>query len=228
MPVFALFFPIEIAVALTAVVHLLNNLLKLALFAKQVARKVVLQFGIPAIGAAFLGARLLLWLAGLQPVFSYRLQSVTYHVMPVKLVVAILMLWFAVIESMPASRGLSFKPTLLPLGGLFSGLFGGLSGHQGAFRSAFLLRCGLSKESFIATGVAIACLVDLSRIAVYAPHFVGSTGEHAGTLLAAIASAFAGTYIGSRLLKKITMRVVQGTVAVMLVLIALSLGVGIL
>jgi acyl-CoA reductase-like NAD-dependent aldehyde dehydrogenase len=44
-------------------------------------------------------------------------------------------------------------PGYLPVGGLLSGFFGGLSGHQGALRSVFLLRAGLTKESFIATGV---------------------------------------------------------------------------
>lgn len=45
-----------------------------------------------------------------------------------------------------------FPPHWLPLGGLLSGFFGGLSGNQGALRSAFLLKAGLSKEAFIATG----------------------------------------------------------------------------
>jgi len=39
VPVFAIFFPIEIAIALTAIVHFLNNLFKLALLAKKQARK---------------------------------------------------------------------------------------------------------------------------------------------------------------------------------------------
>ena len=33
-----------------------------------------------------------------------------------------------------------------------SGFFGGLSGMQGALRSAFLARAGLSKEAFVASG----------------------------------------------------------------------------
>ena len=44
----------------------------------------------------------------------------------------------------------------LAAGGLLSGFLGGLSGHQGALRSAFLIKCGLSKEVFIASGVVIA------------------------------------------------------------------------
>lgn len=59
-----------------------------------------------------------------------------------------------------------YPASWLPLGRLVSGFFGGLSGNQGAFRASFLLGVGLTKESFIATGVVPACLVDASRPAV--------------------------------------------------------------
>ncbi len=59
MPVFALFFPVELAVAMTALVHFLNNLFKLALLGRQADRGVVLRFGAPTIVASFLGAGLL-------------------------------------------------------------------------------------------------------------------------------------------------------------------------
>ncbi|HNO61706.1 MAG TPA: hypothetical protein PKH44_13805 [Plasticicumulans sp.] len=44
-PVFGLFFPLHVAVALTGVVHLANNLFKLALLGRQAARHLVLRFG---------------------------------------------------------------------------------------------------------------------------------------------------------------------------------------
>jgi hypothetical protein len=68
------------------------------------------------------------------------------------------------------------------------------------------LRCGLSPESFIATGVVIACLVDFSRLLVYRASFL--TPEVAGEgwlLLATILAAFSGAFLGNRLLKKVTM-----------------------
>jgi uncharacterized membrane protein YfcA len=54
MPVFAVFFPVEIAIALTAIVHFLNNLFKLALLGKHADKTVVLKFGIPAFVTALL------------------------------------------------------------------------------------------------------------------------------------------------------------------------------
>lgn len=55
MPVFALFFPVHVAVAETAVVHGANNIFKLLVVARHANRELVLRFGIPAILAAFAG-----------------------------------------------------------------------------------------------------------------------------------------------------------------------------
>ncbi|MCK5583479.1 MAG: TSUP family transporter, partial [Elusimicrobiales bacterium] len=46
MPVFILFFPIDTAIALTAIVHFLNNILKVSLLWKDATWKVVLKFGL--------------------------------------------------------------------------------------------------------------------------------------------------------------------------------------
>lgn len=228
MPVFAIFFPIDVAVALTAVVHLFNNLFKLILLGKYADRTTVIQFGLPAILAALLGAWALLSLSDLKPLVHYQLLSRDLQVTPVKLIVAILMIFFALFELVPKFDKLSFEKKYLPLGGILSGFFGGLSGHQGALRSAFLIKCGLSKESFIATGVVVACLVDVTRISIYSSHFSLARGENYLLLLAAIGSAFFGALIGNRLIKKVTMRTIQVIVAIMLFGIAGALGTGII
>ncbi|HAZ09253.1 MAG TPA: hypothetical protein DCZ01_12205 [Elusimicrobia bacterium] len=228
-PVFAIFFPVEAAVGLTAVVHFLNNLFKLALLGKHADRAVVLRFGIPAILAAFVGARALVWLAHLPALASYAAFGRTFDVLPVKLAIGLLMIAFAFIEIVPAFEKLAFDKRYLPMGGVLSGFFGGLSGNQGALRSAFLIRCGLSKEGFIATGVVIACLVDVTRLGVYATKFsVVDVGANAGLLTAATLSAFAGAWGGNRLLHKITIRAVQWAVAVMLFVIAVGLVTGVI
>ncbi len=227
LPVFVLFFPIQAAVALTAVVHLANNLFKLALLGKYADLSVTLRFGLPAIAAAYLGAQTLLWLGELNPLLTYHLWGRTLHMTPVKAVIALLMVIFALLEAAPAQEKFSFAPQYLSFGGVLSGFFGGLSGHQGALRSVFLLRCGLSKESFIGTGVVIACLVDLSRLAVYFNHFfLADLRQNAGILLIAIAAAFTGTFLGSRLVPKVTMRGIRVLVSVLLFAIALGLASG--
>jgi len=124
---------------------------------------------------------------------------------------------------------ISFDSKYLPLGGVLSGFFGGLSGHQGAFRSMFLIKANLSKEAFIATGVLIAVLVDMTRLLVYGIDLFSERQEIDWVVVAAASlSAFIGAFLGRRLLKKITLRSVQLLVSAMLALIAIGLIFGLI
>lgn len=229
VPVFVLFFPVEVAIALVAIVHFLNNLFKLGLLGRHADRMAVLKFGAPAIISAFAGAQVLLFLSGLAPLISYSLFGYELQVTPVKLIIATLMIFFALFDLVPAFEKVTFDAKFLPLGGILSGFFGGLSGHQGALRSAFLIKYGLSKEAFIATGVVVAVLVDISRISVYLYNFAwAGISANLPILFTATIAAFLGAFIGNRLLKKVTIRIVQVIVAAMLFLIAIALGMGVI
>lgn len=229
LPAFLLFFPAQLAVAMTAIVHFLNNLFKLLFLGRNANWRVVLLFGIPAVLAALTGAALLLFVSDAPPIASYALASRTFHITFIKLLMALLIVIFAALELVPSMKNLEFDKKYLPIGGVLSGFFGGLSGHQGALRSAFLIRAGLSKESFIATGVVIACLIDVTRLSVYAQHLaVTGIRENVVLLVAATLSAFLGVYAGSKLLKKVTMRAVQIIVSLLLFVIAILLGSGLI
>jgi hypothetical protein len=228
LPAFLLFFPADISVAMTAIVHFANNLFKLALLGRHANRAVVLRFGMPAIVAAFLGAHLLLAFTASEPLTSYSLFNNTFQITAVKLLMGALIILFALLEAVPSLRQFEFDKKYLPLGGALSGFFGGLSGHQGALRSAFLVRAGLSKESFIATGVVIACLVDVTRLGIYVQHFaVGGIRENLLLIVGATLSAFAGAFVGSRLLKKTTWATLHSVIAVLLLMIGALLCLGI-
>lgn len=227
MPVFVLFFPIETAIALTAVVHLLNNILKVSLLYRKADYGVVLKFGIPAFICAFLGAKLLLGLEGLEPLHSYELFGRAMEITAIKLVIAFLIGIFVFLELHPVLSKIKISHKLLPIGGAASGFFGGLSGHQGALRSMFLVKCGLDKNAFIATGAIVSCMVDISRISVYWYRLMSSDYQNYYPLMiAAVLSAFAGIFIGRQILKKITMKTVRVIVSVMLILIAVLLAAG--
>jgi uncharacterized protein len=229
MPVFAIFFPVELAIALTAIVHFLNNVFKLFLVGKYTDKGVVLRFGIPAVIFAYLGARTLILLSALRPLVIYQIFEKSFQVTPVKVVIALLLVVFSIVELTPGFAKVSFKRRYLPLGGALSGFFGGLSGNQGALRSPFLLKSGLSREAYIATGVVIACLVDFTRLGVYGTHFLKGGGtENLALLATATASAFLGAFLGSRFMKKVTMRAIQILVAIMLLGIAVGLGSGLI
>jgi uncharacterized membrane protein YfcA len=227
LPVFGLFFPLPVAIAMTAIVHFLNNVFKFFLFQKSINRNIVLRFGLPSVVAAVAGAFLLNRLGQSDPLYSYTLGGKTFYITLLKMVIGVLMIIFAFFELLPALKKLSIDKKYLPLGGLLSGFFGGLSGHQGALRSVFLLRLKLSKESFIATGIAIACMIDISRLSIYAAS-IKKAGESINFpwIAAAASSAFAGAWLGNRMLKKITVSLLQHTVAVFIILFSIALVAG--
>ena len=229
MPVFVLFFPLEMAITLTGVVHLLNNFFKMYLVGKEANWKVVIKFGAPAIISAMIGAWLLISFSETTEWLTYTIGEKEFSITPVKVLVAFLMFGFAFLELLPFFKKLEFAENKLFIGGVISGFFGGLSGHQGALRSAFLIKCGLSKESFIATGVMISSVIDISRVSVYFTKY-SSIGmeENINLILAAVLAAFTGALIGKKLLKKITASFVQITVAVMIMIMAIAIGIGIL
>ncbi|NUN12789.1 MAG: sulfite exporter TauE/SafE family protein [Myxococcales bacterium] len=229
MPIVALFFPVELAIAMTAMVHFANNLFKVALVGRHTNRQVLLRFGLPAIAAAFLGAWLLGTLATTAPITEVWLWGAKRQIKLLELIVGGLILVFVVLELTPWWSKKSFDRRYLPLGGAISGFFGGLSGHQGAFRSMFLIKAGLSKEQFIGTGVMLAVLVDLARLLVYGTTtLIVTQGIDWALVSAATLSAFAGAYAGTRLVKKVTLRSVQFIVSAFLALIAMAMMAGIL
>lgn len=229
LPAFAVFFPVNIAVALTAIVHLLNSIFTFALVGKHASKGIILRFGLIAVLASFIGAQVLSRLVDLKPLFNYHLFGNSLNITPVALVVSVLIMFFALWEVLPRLQRVSFSQKYLPLGGLLSGFFGGLSGHQGAPRSAFLVKSGLSPESYIATSVAVAIMTDIPRISVYFTQFsLISTERNAILLAVAVIASFLGAILGKLWIKKVTMRIIQILVSIMLFAIALALGSGLI
>ncbi len=232
MPVFALFFPLEVAVGVTAIVHLLNNIFKAWLVGKNVSWPVALRFGLPAIPAAYLGAALLSNMADRSVITTYSLGTKQFEVTSLGLVMGTLIGVFSLLDLLPVFDRIEFGSKAIPVGGALSGFFGGLSGHQGALRSAFLINAGLSKEAFIATGVICSVAVDVTRLAVYSAAALGDradalfTGDGLKLLLTATLAAFIGSYFGAKLLIKVTMTRVRRLVGVMLLLLAVAIAAG--
>lgn len=228
-PVFMLFFSVELAIALTGIVHFFNNVFKIFLVGKSADKSVLIRFGIPAVIFAFMGAWLLIHIPDAKALFNYQLFGKTFEVYPVKFIISILLIIFASMDLIPYFQNLKFAKNKLPIGGALSGFFGGLSGNQGALRSAFLIKVGLDKETFIGTAVVVSTFVDFTRLGVYATSF-NKSGllDNLPVVIFATLSAISGAYIGNRLLKKVTLKFLQITVATMLIIISLALGGGLI
>jgi len=228
-PVFMIFFPVDVAIALTGVVHFFNNIFKLFLVGKNADKQVLIRFGIPAVLAAFAGAWLLLQISDLKPLFDYKLGGKTIEVYPVKFIIAILLIIFALMELIPFFNKIQFGKDKLPIGGALSGFFGGLSGNQGALRTAFLIKAGLSKEALIGTAVVVSTFVDFTRLSIYATRFTASgLQENITVVICATIAAIAGAFMGNKLLKKVTLKFIQKFVAFMLIILSIALGSGLI
>lgn len=232
LPVFALFYPVEVAVVATAVVHGANNVFKVSLVGRYADWQVFLKFGLPAIVFAALGALSLGALAGLRAEFDWVLGALSGSTTPLKALMGGLIFLFALFELLPRLKNIRFDRRYLPLGGVLSGFFGGLSGHQGALRSAFLVKTGLGTEVFVGTNAVIGLSVDVVRIATYLVllAWVGGKIEMpAGSVplvVTGILAAFTGVLIGKRYLHKVKMDWVQILTGTLLLVISLLLGSG--
>ena len=196
----------------------------MGLVGKEVNKKVALKFGAPAIIFAFIGAELMIRLSDLQPLFSYYLFNTELFIYPIKIIVSILMIVFAMMEIIPALKNIQFDANKLYIGGALSGFFGRLSGHQGAFRSPFLLKVGLSKEAFIPTGVTIACLIYFTRLSVYFSKFFSpGISDNISYIIIATLSAFVETYFGKKLLKKKNLNSLKIMVSGLIIILAVLL-----
>lgn len=232
LPAFALFFPVPTAVAATAIVHLLNNLFKGALLRGGADWRTVLRFGLPAVPGAVLGAWVLSLLGDTARLFEARFFGHVFGPTGAGLIIGLLMIVFATLELQPWFQKLRAPERAMPLGGILTGFFGGLTGQQGALRSMFLLKSGMAAQQFIATGVMIAILIDLSRISTYAAALADADlnllGREGLLMLVGTLAAFTGAYVATRHLQKATIGSVRIAVAALMFFIGAALMLGVI
>ena len=91
------------------------------------------------------------------------------------------------------------------------------------------MKVGLEKTAFIATGVAIAVIVDLVRITIYAFNFKGSFADlNFKILVISVLAAFLGAYFGKKLLQKTTISIIQTVIGLLMILMGVLMILGII
>lgn len=221
---FALFVNLELAIAMTAIVHLANNMLKLGLVFRGINLTILCYFGVGALLGAGIGSFLLTLISDFGLFYHTTIWGSSREVNFIEFTIGLLMLCFAIIEFYPKIKFTTFP---LSIGGFISGFFGGLSGHQGALRSAFLAHRNLKKEVFIATGVCVSLLVDLTRLIFYNIHFSKLVIPFT-LLIVGILAAIIGSIIGKILFAKTTMRSIQKIVCIALIVLGSSILTGLI
>jgi uncharacterized protein len=202
LPVFALFFPLDIAILSTALVHFFNNIFKFGLVYNHLDWRLILRFGIPSGIGAWLGSSVLAEIGKADLFFSYTLFDKFIEVNWTHFIIGILMIFFALMDLLPFLDKITFGKKAMLIGGLISGFFGGLSGHQGALRSAFLSKAELSKQVFVSTGITISFIVDLIRMGNYLKGGIEWSDLPKNGMLIGVLSAFLGAYFGKKLFDK--------------------------
>ena len=90
----------------------------------------------------------------------------------------------------------------------------------------------MAPESFIATGVMIAVLVDLSRLTTYAASFsvvgLDLAGREGLLVLVGTLSAFVGAFVATRYLDKLTIGAIRYGVAGLMLVIGAAIAIGVL
>ncbi len=227
-PFFYLIFEdLTLAISATAIVHFLNNVFKFALMQKKVNWKIAIPFGLAAIPAAVVGAMIMSEYDDTGG-YAYSILGYLKEIKIINVVFGLILIAFALIEIVPKWT-IAFSKQKLWLGGAISGFFGGLSGHQGALRTAFLVKYKLDKNTFIATGIVIALVIDMVRTPIYFSKFeIGELQSQWAGIVSALSGAFLGARIGKYYLKKIKLQTLNSIISIAMIIFGLTLGLGLL
>jgi uncharacterized protein len=225
-PIFAIFYPIESAIIMTALVHFANNVLKISLLGKSLKKTIFFTFGFTSIIGALIGSLLLGYFHSENENIQFSILNTNFASTQSKILIGTLMVLFSIIELFSEKIAKNFTLKNIGLGGFISGLFGGFSGNQGAIRSFFLSKLNLTATEYIATGTAIALMVDVSRIGVYFNTQISFDFKFSTSIILVMLSAFAGTLVGKKYLKKINEEAINYLIAFFLIAIGLGLILG--
>lgn len=201
VPIAGLYLDFHSVLGITAIFHLSSNISKIALFRKGIDKKLLINFGIPAVLFVILGA----WLSN-----KFDSKVLEFGLSIFLIVLSVLFLLF---------RNWVIKPTKTNslIGGGLSGFVAGLVGTGGAIRGMTLTAFNMEKEAFIATSALIDFAIDLSRSGVYV--YNGYVHKHDLYLIPFLLGVgFLGTYIGKKVLNYIPQQTFK-TIVLFLILI---------
>jgi uncharacterized membrane protein YfcA len=186
LPFTSYFIDFKTALVLVAIFHLFGNISRITFFRHGLDKNVLLIFGVPSFVLSLVGATLV----GDLP------QTV------LKLILGIFLIFISITLLLKPKLSFPTNKKYLFLGGGVSGFIVGLIGTGGALRAVFLTGLKIDKEKYIATAAVIALGTDASRIPSYLNNgFLTEQYYYFIPILFGI--AFAGSFIGKKLVNRI-------------------------
>ena len=204
VPIASYFLDFHSVLGITALFHVSSNITKIAFFRKGFNKKLLLTIGVPAVLFVIIG--------------SFISKYIETKILEIALAAFLILisLFFLVFKN------ISIKPTLSNsiLGGTLSGLIAGLLGTGGAIRGMTLAAYNLKMEVFIATSAIIDLAIDSSRSFVYT--YNGYVHQHDLYLIPILlAVSIVGTYIGKKILSRISETQFKSIVLVLILITGL-------
>jgi uncharacterized membrane protein YfcA len=174
------------AVGIVALPHLIATAARFVRHRHAIDRAVLIRFGIPSAFGGAAGGVLHGWL---------RSDSLVT-------VLAVLLILTGIANLTNGFGRWTPSGVMTGIVGFLSGLFGGLVGNQGGLRAAGLSAFRLEPRAFLATGTAVALLIDVART----PFYLARAGETLMQLWIPIAVATAGCLAGTLLGERLFLR----------------------
>jgi uncharacterized membrane protein YfcA len=187
VPLANFYFDFHTVLGITAMFHLFSNASKISLFKDGLDKKIILWIGLPSVVFVIIGAILSNYLDNKNAELYIGIFLSSF---------SILILAFPNIKLSP-SKNNSIA------GGAASGLLAGLLGTGGAVRGLTMAAFNLEKNIFLASSAVIDMAVDSSRFVVYLIQgYMKWNFLYYIPFLIII--AYAGSYIGKRILNKLS------------------------
>lgn len=205
VPIASYFFDFHSVLGITALFHLSSNIAKIYFFRKGYNLKLIYTIGIPAVIFVGIGAFVSKYI---------RTEILEMGLSIFLILVSLLFLLF---------QNITLKPTNSNsiIGGTLSGLIAGLLGTGGAIRGLTLSAFNLKPEVFIATSAIIDLGIDATRSVVYGLNgYIHRDDLYLIPILLLV--SILGTFIGKRILLKISENQFKKIVLLLILLTGIS------
>jgi len=200
------FFDIRTNIAVTSLLTVAIQLVKIAHFHKFIRWDITKWYVITGVPASFIGGVLLYYIPERIPEIG----------------MGIFCILFIIFRLTGFSPKVSTTNTAIATSGAINGFVGGMIGNSSLMRMPVLLSMGVSKEIFVGTSAMVSFLMNIGKLTAYIPNIPWSK-ELGMLLVCAIPVLLLGVWLGKVLLKYVSSKLFEGLLLCVILFGALRL-----